>query len=99
MRCLTLLTLAVFVCAAPASADGGWVLWIMGGDSPWDSVSTFPIRESCAAAMHQQAQALEKMGLRVTEDPGASFEGTDADRTMRGQCLAENLDPRAAATK
>ena len=26
-------------------------------------------------AMHQQAQALERMGLRVTEDPSASFEG------------------------
>ena len=99
MRYLILLTLAVFGLAAPASADGGWVLWIMGGDSPWDSVSTFPTREACAAAIHQQAQALEKMGLRVTEDPGASFEGADADRTMRGQCLAENLDPRAAAAK
>jgi hypothetical protein len=99
MRRLILLTLAVFVLAAPASADGGWVLWIMGGDSPWDSVSTFSTREACAAAMHQQAQALEKMGLRVTEDPGTSFEGADADRTMRGQCLAENLDPRAAAAK
>jgi hypothetical protein len=47
----------------------------MGGDAPWDSVSTFPTREECAMAMHQQAQALERMGLRVTEDPGASFEG------------------------
>src|SRR5712664_1625421 len=99
MRRLILLTLAVFVLAAPASADGGWVLWIMGGDSPWDSVSTFPTREACAAAMHQQAQALEKMGLRVMENPGASFNGADADRTMRGQCLAENVDPRTTAAK
>jgi hypothetical protein len=98
MRRLILLTLAVFVLAASASADGGWVLWIMGADSPWDSVSTFPTREACAAAM-QQAQALEKMGLRVVENPGASFQGADADRTMRGQCLAENVDPSAAAAK
>jgi hypothetical protein len=99
MRRLTLLTLAALFLATSASADGGWVLWIMGGDSPWDSVSTFPTREACAAAMHQEAQALEKMGLRVTEDSGASFAGVDRDRTMRGQCLPENTDPRAAAAK
>ena len=99
MRRLILLTLAVFVLAASASADGGWVLWIMGGDSPWDSVSSFPTREECAAAMHQQAQVLAKMGLRVVEDQGASFEATDADRAVRGQCLAENTAPRPTAAK
>jgi hypothetical protein len=99
MRRLILSTLAVLGLASPASADGGWVLWIMGGDSPWDSVSTFATREECAVAMHQQAQALEKMGLRVAEEPGASFNGADADRTMRGQCLAENVDPRTTAAK
>ena len=41
MRRLLVSTLAVLALASPASADGGWVLWIMGGDSPWDSVSTF----------------------------------------------------------
>ncbi len=97
---LILSTITILVLATPVSADGKWVLWMMGGDSPWDSVSAFPTREECAAAMHQQAQALERMGLRVTEDPaGPSFSGTDADRTMRGQCLAENLDPRASAAK
>lgn len=100
MRRLTLLTLALLSLTAPASADGGWVLWMMGGDSPWDSVSTFPTRDECATAMRQQSQALEKMGLRVVASPaGASFEAADADRTMRGQCLAENLDPRSAAAK
>ena len=99
MHRLVLLTLAIFILAASASADGGWVLWMMGGDSPWDSVRTLPTREACAAAMHQEVQALEKMGLRVTEVPGASFEGADAGRTMRGQCLAEGADPRAAAAK
>ena len=99
MRRLTLVTLAVLALNAPSSAAGGWVLWIMGGDSPWDSVSSFPTREECAAAMHQQAQVLEKMGLRVVEDQGASFEATDADRALRGQCLAENTAPRPTAAK
>ena len=99
MRRLTLVTLAVLALNAPSSAAGGWVLWIMGGDSPWDSVSSFPTREECAAAMHQQAQALEKMGLRVVEDQGASFEATDADRAVRGQCLAENIAPRPTAAR
>lgn len=61
MRRLILLTLTVLILHTSASAEGGWVLWMMGGDSPWDSVGTFPTREECAAAMHQQAQALEKM--------------------------------------
>jgi hypothetical protein len=100
MRRLTLITLVLLSLTTSASADGGWVLWMMGGDSPWDSVSTFPTREECATAMRQQGQALEKMGLRVVaSSAGASFEAADADRTMRGQCLAENLDPRSAAAK
>ena len=51
--------------------------------------------------MRQQGQALEKMGVPrvVASSAGASFEAADADRTMRGQCLAENLDPRSAAAK
>jgi hypothetical protein len=39
------------------------------------------------------------MGLRVVEDQGTSFEATDADRAMRGQCLAENTAPRPTAAK
>ena len=96
---LILTTLALLLAtASPALADG-WVLWIQGGDSPWDSVSTFPTREECAEALHQQAQAVEKMGLKVTETPGASFSAGDSDRTFKGQCLAENADPRATAAK
>jgi hypothetical protein len=46
-------------------------------------------------ALHQQAQAVEKLGLKVTEDvPGGSFVGTDADRDIRGQCLLDTIDPR-----
>jgi len=99
MRRLILPTLAVLALAPPVSAEGGWVLWIMGGDSPWDSVSNFATREECSAAMHQQALALEKLGLRISEEAGTSFTGADADRSMRGQCLAESVDPRTTAAK
>ena len=93
-----ILTVALLLVAvSPALAADRWVLWIQGGDSPWDSVSTFPSREECAGALHQQAQAVEKMGLKVTETPGASFSAGDADRTFKGQCLTENSDPRATA--
>ena len=70
-----------------------------GSSFTGSAVSTFATREECAVALHQQAQALEKMGLRVSEEPGVSFNGADADRTMRGQCLAESVDPRTAAAK
>jgi hypothetical protein len=44
---------------------------MMGGDSPWDSVGSFPIQEEGVAALHQQAPAAEKLGLKVTEDVAA----------------------------
>jgi hypothetical protein len=51
-------------------------------------------------ALHQQAQAVEKLGLKVTEDvPGGSFAGTDADRDIRGQCLPDTIDPRGPTGK
>ena len=97
MHRLILTTLALLLAtASPALADG-WVLWIQGGDSPWDSVSTFPTREECAGALHQQAQAVEKLGLKVTETPAASFSAAAPDRTFTGQCLIENADPRPSA--
>ena len=99
MHRLILTTLALLLAtASPALADG-WVLWLQGGDSPWDSVSTFPTREECAGALHQQAQAVEKLGLKVTETPAASFSAADTDRTFKGQCLIENADPRSSAAK
>lgn len=85
--------------AAPAFAADGWVLWIQGNDSPWDSVSTFETREECAGALHQQAQAVEKLGLKVTETPGASFSAADTDRAFKGQCLVASADPHATAVK
>jgi hypothetical protein len=86
--------------ATSASAEGTWTLWMMGASSPWDSVGNFPTREQCMEALHQQAQAVEKLGLKVTEDmPGGSFAGTDADRAIRGQCLPDTEDPRGPKAK
>ncbi|HZP37207.1 MAG TPA: hypothetical protein VFE48_12065 [Methylomirabilota bacterium] len=96
---LTTVALLLAAAAAPALAADGWVLWIQGNDSPWDSVSTFETREECAGALHQQAQAVEKLGLKVTETPGASFSAADTDRAFKGQCLVANADPQATATK
>ncbi len=63
--------------ATSASGEGAWTMWMMGSSSPWDSVGTFPTREQCMEALHQQAQAVEKLGLKVTENgPGASFAGS-----------------------
>src|SRR5207245_11278089 len=96
MRRLILPTLVVLAVASPTSADGGWVLWIMGGDSPWDSVSTLATREECAVAMHQPSQALEKMGLRVSEEAGPAYTGAAAGRHRRGQCRRSHLIHRTA---
>ncbi len=83
-----------------ASADGAWVLWMMGNSSPWDPVGTFPTREECVGAMHQGALAVETAGLKVTEDVASgSFAGVDADRDMRGQCLPDTVDPRGPKGK
>jgi hypothetical protein len=44
----------VFFCvlavATSVLAEGAWTLWMMGGDSPWDSVGSFPTREECVTA-------------------------------------------------
>lgn len=89
----------VFFCvlavATSVLAEGAWTLWMMGGDSPWDSVGSFPTREECVTALHQQAEAVEKLGLKVTEDVVAgSFTATDGDRNVRGQCMLDTSDPR-----
>ena len=67
---------------------------MMGASSPWDSVGTFPTREHWVEALHPQAQAVEKLGLNVTEDvPGGSFLDTNLDRDIRGQCFPDTVDP------
>jgi hypothetical protein len=51
-------------------------------------------------ALHQQAQAVQKVGLKVTEDVrDAVFAGTDAERDIRGQCLPDTVDPRGPKAK
>jgi hypothetical protein len=95
---LTLVCLLMFTTLA--SAEGAWTLWMMGAASPWDSVGTFSTRELCMEALHQQAQAVEKLGLKVTEDAAAgSFLATGAERDIRGQCLPDTDDPRGPKGK
>jgi|SRR5690242_5744220 hypothetical protein len=90
---LTLFRLLMFT--ALTSAEGAWTLWMMGASSPWDSVGTFSTRELCAEALHQQAQAVEKLGLKVTEDATAgSFVATGAGQDIRGQCLVDPRGPK-----
>jgi len=94
-RRLLLALLCLLALATSASAEGAWTLWMMGALSPWDSVGSFSTRELCMEALHQQAQAVEKLGLKVTEDvPGGSFVATGADQDVRGQCLPDTDDPR-----
>jgi hypothetical protein len=97
----TLLTLfCLLALTTPGAAQGTWTLWMMGASSPWDSVGNFPTREQCMEALHQQAQAVEKLGLKITQDaPGGSFAATDADRDIRGQCLPDTEDPRGPKGK
>ncbi len=86
--------------ATSVSAEGAWTLWMMGASAPWDSVGTFSARERCMEAVHQQAQAVEKLGLKVTEDAAAgSFLATGADQDIRGQCLPDTDDPRGPKGK
>jgi hypothetical protein len=90
-----LVSSGMFALATSASAEGAWTLWMMGASSPWDAVGIFSTRELCMEALHQQAQAVEKLGLQVTEDvPGGSFVATGADQDVRGQCLPDTDDPR-----
>ena len=54
-----------------------------------------PHARALVEALHPQAQAVEKLGLNVTEDvPSGSFLGTNPDRDIRGQCLPDTVDPR-----
>ena len=95
---LTLFGLLMFT--ALTSAEGAWTLWMMGASSPWDPVGTFSTRELCAEALHQQAQTVEKLGLKVTEDaPAGSFVATGVDQDIRGQCLPDTDDPRGLKGK
>ena len=95
---LALICLLTF--ATSALAQTPWTLWMMGASSPWDSVGTFSTRELCMEALHQQIQAVEKLGLKVSEDAAAgSFLATGADQDIRGQCLPATDAPRGSKGK
>jgi hypothetical protein len=97
---IAFVALSLLALATSASAEGAWTLWMMGASSPWDSVGTFSTWELCMEALHQQAQAVEKLGLKVTEDvPGGSFIATGADQDVRGQCLPDTDNPRGPKGK
>jgi hypothetical protein len=92
--------IGVLALATSASAEGAWTLWMMAAASPWDSVGTFSTRELCMEALHQQTQAVETLGLKVTEDaPAGSFVATGAGQDIRGQCLPDTDDPRGPKGK
>ena len=81
--------------AATAHAECAWVLWLMGGPSPWGVFQAFSTREGCIEAMRQQAAAVDKRTLRVTQDTsGGSFTANARGRILRGQCLPDTVDPR-----
>src|SRR5260370_30614536 len=82
---IAFVALSLLALATSASAEGAWTLWMMGASSPWDSVGTFSTWELCMEALHQQIQAVEKLGLKVSEDAAAgSFLATGADQDIRG---------------
>jgi len=79
-------------------ANGGVDLGRVAPRVPQQRADLF--QEQCVEALHQEAQAVEKLGLKVTEDvPGGSFAATDADRDIRGQCLPDTEDPRRSKGK
>ena len=97
---IAFVALGLLAFATSTPAEGAWTLWMLGASSPWDSVGTFSTPKLCMEALHQQAQAVEKLGLKITEDAAAgSFLATGADQDIRGQCLPDTDDPRGPKGK
>jgi len=98
MACL-LVAFCVFTSAATAHAECAWVLWMMGESSPWHVFQAFSTREGCITAMHQQAKAIDKRALRVTQDMSGSSMANAHGRILCGECLPDTVDPRGLKGK
>ena len=99
-RATLLVALYLLASAATAHAECAWVLWMMGESSPWRVFQAFSTREGCITAMHQQAKAIDKRALRVTQDmSGGSFMANAHGRILRGECLPDTVDPRGLKGK
>ena len=93
-RASTLVAFSLLTSAAPADAECAWMLWLMGGSSPWSVFRALSTREACIEAMHQQAAAIDKRALKVTEDTsGGAFIANARGRMRRGHCLPDVVDP------
>ena len=96
-RATLLVAFSLLTSAATADAECAWVLWMMGGSYPWHVFQAFSTREGCVGAMHQQAKAIDKRVLKVTQDmSGGSFMANAQGQIHRGQCLPDTVDPRGA---
>jgi len=104
-RATLLVAFSLLASAATADAECAWVLcawvlWMMGGSYPWHVFQAFSTREGCVGAMHQQAKAIDKLVLKVTQDmSGGSFMANAQGQIHRGQCLPDTVDPRGAKAK
>ncbi|PYN82548.1 MAG: hypothetical protein DMD96_05790 [Candidatus Rokuibacteriota bacterium] len=94
-RASLLVAFFLLTSAATAYAECAWVLWLMGGSSPWSVFRAFSTREACIEAMHHQAAAIDKRSLKVTQDTsGGAFTANARGQIRRGQCLPDAVDPR-----
>ena len=99
-RASLLVAFSLLTSAATAHAECAWVLWMMGGSYPWHVFQAFSTREGCVGAMHQQAKAIDKRVLKVTQDmSGGSFVANAHGQIHRGQCLPDTVDPRGPKGK
>src|SRR5712692_6490522 len=89
-----LVTLSLLISAATADAECAWVLWMMGGPYPWHVFQAFSTREACVRAMHQQAKAIDKRVLKVTQDmSGGSFMANAQGQIHRGAVPPRHRGP------
>ena len=99
-RATLLVAFYLLASSATAYAECAWVLWMIGGSYPWHIFQAFSTREGCVAAMLQQAKAIDKRVLKVTQDiSGGSFMANAYGQIHRGQCLPDTVDPGGPKAK